>query len=275
VRRGWLSVFSTLAIGFVCLAAPLRAQFVYVANESSNNVSAYSIGANGALTPVPGSPFAAGTQPQSVAVDPTAKFAYVANLGVPPDFIGNNISAYSIGANGALTPVPGSPFAAGSRPALVAVDPTGRFAYVANAGIFPINGSVSAYSIGANGALTQVPGSPFAAGNSPNSVAVDPTAKFAYVANFNGNNVSAFSIGANGALTPVPGSPFAAGNSPFSVTVDPTGKFAYVANASSNNVSAFSIGANGALTPVPGSPFAAGTQPFWTASGAIRRAPSA
>jgi hypothetical protein len=26
VRRGWLSVFSTLAIGFVCLAAPLRAQ---------------------------------------------------------------------------------------------------------------------------------------------------------------------------------------------------------------------------------------------------------
>src|SRR5258705_6712773 len=66
VRRGWLSVFSMLAIGFVCLAAPLRAQFVYVANESGNNVSAYSIGANGALTPVPGSPFTTlpgGTKP--------------------------------------------------------------------------------------------------------------------------------------------------------------------------------------------------------------------
>ena len=32
VRRGWLSVFSTLAIGFVCLAAPLRAQFAYAAS---------------------------------------------------------------------------------------------------------------------------------------------------------------------------------------------------------------------------------------------------
>jgi 6-phosphogluconolactonase len=83
-RRGRLSFFSTLAIGFVCLAAPLQAQFVYVANASSNNVSAYSIGASGALIPVPGSPFAAGTQPQSVAVDPTGRFAYVANLGARP-----------------------------------------------------------------------------------------------------------------------------------------------------------------------------------------------
>jgi DNA-binding beta-propeller fold protein YncE len=82
VGRGWLSVFSTLAIGFVWLAAPLRAQFVYVAN-SGGNVSAYSIGANGALMPVPGSPFAAGSDPNSVAVDPTAKFAYVANAGAP------------------------------------------------------------------------------------------------------------------------------------------------------------------------------------------------
>jgi hypothetical protein len=39
VRRGWLSVFSTLAIGCVWLAAPLHAQFVYVANAGGNNVS--------------------------------------------------------------------------------------------------------------------------------------------------------------------------------------------------------------------------------------------
>jgi hypothetical protein len=95
VRRGWLSVFSTLAIGFLWLAAPLRAQFAYVANVGGNNVSAYSIGANGTLTPVAGSPFAAGFRPQSVAVDPTAKFAYVASAG-------RNVSAYSIGANAVL-----------------------------------------------------------------------------------------------------------------------------------------------------------------------------
>ncbi len=260
VRRGWLTVFSTLAIGFVWLASPLRAQFAYVANGDSNNVSAYSIGADGFLTPVPGSPFAAGNVPESVAVDPTAKFAYVANA------LSHNVSAYRIGADGALKPVEGSPFAAGKNPISVAVDPTGKFSYVAN-----YHGdNVSAYSIGADGALTQLTslGSPFAAGNSPVSVAVDPTAKFAYVAvdptakfayvvNGGTNNVSAYSIGADGALTPVPGSPFAAGFGPESLAVDPTGKFAYVANQPGKNFSAYSIGANGALTPVPGSPFAA------------------
>jgi 6-phosphogluconolactonase len=118
---------------------------------------------------------------------------------------------------------------------------------------------VSAYSIGANGALTPVRGSPFLAGSRPISVAVDPTGKFAYVADWYGDNVSAYSIGANGALTPVPGSPFLAGDLPASVAVDPTAKFAYVANARDNNVSAYSIGANGALTSLPGSPFAAGS----------------
>src|SRR5260221_578591 len=224
VRRGWLSVFSTLAIGFVCLAAPLRAQFAYVANIGSNNVSAYSIGGNGALMfNVPGSPFLAGSGPSSVAVDPTAKFAYVANIG------SNNVSAYSIGANGALTPLAslGSPFAAGTNPVSVAVDPTGKFAYVTNRGAPPaFNGSVSAYSIGANGALTPVPGSPFAAGTFSDSVAVDPTGKFAYVANGFSNNVSAYSIGADGALTPVPGSPFGAEMSPQSVAITPLVPFA-------------------------------------------------
>jgi DNA-binding beta-propeller fold protein YncE len=106
VRRGSLSVFSTFAIGFVCLAAPLRAQFVYVANANSSpgSVSAYSIGANGALMlNVPGSPFAAGNTPLSVAVDPTGKFAYVANTG--GNVSSGDVSAYSIGADGALTPI--------------------------------------------------------------------------------------------------------------------------------------------------------------------------
>jgi DNA-binding beta-propeller fold protein YncE len=110
--RGRLSVFSMLAIGLVCLAAPLRAQFAYVPNVGSNNVSAYSIGANGALTPVAGSPFATGFTPDSVAVNPTGKFAYVTNLS------DNNVSAYSIGADGVLTPVAGRPSQRGSTPTL-------------------------------------------------------------------------------------------------------------------------------------------------------------
>ena len=101
-------------------------EFVYVATSLSNNVSAYRIGFNGALTPVPGSPFATGLAPVSIAIAPAARYAYVASK------ISNNVSAYSISSNGALTPVPGSPFPAGIGPISVAVDPTGKFAYVVN-----------------------------------------------------------------------------------------------------------------------------------------------
>jgi hypothetical protein len=47
-----------------------------VANEFGNTVSAYSISANGALTPVAGSPFAAGSVPLSVATTPRVPFAW-------------------------------------------------------------------------------------------------------------------------------------------------------------------------------------------------------
>jgi len=50
-------------------------------------------------------------------------------------------------------------------------------------------------------AMTQLSGSPFATGNGPISVAVDPTGKFAYVANQKDSNVSAYRIGADGSLT--------------------------------------------------------------------------
>ncbi len=44
-------------------------RFIFAANVSSKNVSAYSIDrTTGTLTPVPGSPFAAGTGPATVRV---------------------------------------------------------------------------------------------------------------------------------------------------------------------------------------------------------------
>ncbi len=230
--------------------------FAYVTNLSDGTVSAYTINATtGALTAMAGSPFAAGADPDRVAVDPTGKFAYVTNNH------SGNVSAYTIDATtGALSAVAGSPFAAGSSPIGVAVDPTGKFAYVANNGSY----NVSAYTINATtGALTAVAGSPFAAGTYPYEVAVDPTGKFAYVPNAGSNNVSAYTINATtGALTAMAGSPFAAGSYPYGVAVDPTGTFAYVPNASSTNVSAYTINATtGALAAMAGSPFAAGADP--------------
>jgi 6-phosphogluconolactonase len=62
-----------------------------------------------------GSPFAS-SQPSSIAVDPTGKFAYVANS------VTNTVSAFAIApTSGALTPISGSPFPAGLQPAAIAI----------------------------------------------------------------------------------------------------------------------------------------------------------
>src|SRR5579863_2085234 len=70
-------------------------QFVIVANHTSNDVSVFAIDAgSGALTQVPGSPFPAGSYPDSVAIEPNGKFAYVVNQTYP--YFQGNISAYAI-----------------------------------------------------------------------------------------------------------------------------------------------------------------------------------
>jgi 6-phosphogluconolactonase (cycloisomerase 2 family) len=92
-------------------------------------------------------------------------------------------------------------------------------------------------------------------------VTVDPTGRFAYVANFGSDDVTAFRIDqATGALTEV-GTEVAAGDEPGSMTVDPSGRFAYTANDDSSDVTTFGIDqTTGALTEV-GTEVAAGTRP--------------
>ena len=134
----------------------------------------------GALTSIAGSSFTAKRFATGVAVHPSGKFVYVAAFSYP-GFSGN-ISGYTINpSTGALTSIAGSPFAAGGEPRGVAVDPSGKFVYVANSD----SGNVSGYTINLpTGALTPIAGSPFpAGGKAPNSVAVDPSGRFAYVAN--------------------------------------------------------------------------------------------
>ena len=241
-----------------CVTADPTGRFAYVttlglAVTIPGDVSGHTINAStGALAAIPGS-LSPAVFPNSVAVDPAGRFAYVTS--------NNGVLAYTIDAtSGALTTILGSPFHAGVGPSSVAVDPKGKFAYVANGA----GNNVSGHTIDATtGALTTIPGSPFPAGVLPSSVVVDPTGRFAYVANQLSDDVSGYTINAStGALTAIPGSPFPAMATAISVAVDPTGKFAYVANLGANSVSGYAIEAStGALTAIPGSPFPAGAGP--------------
>jgi len=87
-----------------------------VANYGGANLSAFTVAATGALTPVSGSPYRLGQAPMSVAVDPSGKFVYAANAG------SNNIMAFTINSStGGLTPIKGSPYSHDATPFAVAI----------------------------------------------------------------------------------------------------------------------------------------------------------
>ncbi len=142
-----------------------QGRFVLTANNyvsdpevAADGVSVSAIDpVTGALALVPGSPFAAGYQAVSVAVDPTGKFVYVLNS---VNYPASGISAFSIDSmTGALTPVAGVIAKAGANPINITVDPRGAFVYVACAD------GVWAFAIdGATGALSPVAGNQFAPG---------------------------------------------------------------------------------------------------------------
>ncbi len=256
---------SCVALLLFSLSVSVQAQktVVYASNSNSNNISAWTLDTTtGALTPIAGQPFAAGSEPNSVGIDPFHRFLYVTNESTSTT-LPSNVSAYTIDQiTGALTPVAGSPFAAGIAPNYARVHPSGLFLYCANEG----DQTISGYSINTTtGALTPIAGSPFATGvapgNNTDSIGFDPTGKFAYVSvNSSPGAVLAFTVNTTtGALTPVAGSPFTTGTNSDTVVVDPAGKFLYVGNFGSMDVSAFTINSStGALTPVAGSPFAIG-----------------
>jgi YVTN family beta-propeller protein len=217
-------------------------KFAYVVTGGAGgpfSVAMYTIDATtGALTSI--GTIAAGPVPISVAVDPAGNFVYVATENATPGSAGS-LSMYAINpTTGALASI--GTIAAGTDPVSVAVDLSGKFAYVTNSG----SNDVSMYTIDATtGALASI--GTIAAGTDPVSVAMDPSGKFAYVTNSGSNDVSMYSInGTTGSLTLI--GMIAAGLSPASIAIHPSGKFAYVTNSGSNDVSMYSIGSTGTLT---------------------------
>jgi 6-phosphogluconolactonase (cycloisomerase 2 family) len=91
--------------------------------------------------------------PLRVAVHPTARLAFVADVGA------NSVSSFAI-SSGVLTQAAG-PVPTGQHPFQVAVDPSGRFVYVVN----KLDNNIAAFSVDTTtGALTPLANSPFPAG---------------------------------------------------------------------------------------------------------------
>jgi 6-phosphogluconolactonase len=133
--------------------------YVYVSLQSLG-VQVLTLGTGGALstgtTPTFLPPLKTSTSPADygLASDPNSKFLFVCELNT-------GLRVLSIGTSGTLNEITGSPYATGTGPTGVVLDPTGSYVYVANKG----SNNISAFTLTlASGKLAVVSGSPFSSG---------------------------------------------------------------------------------------------------------------
>lgn len=144
---------------------------------------------------------------------------------------------------------------AGTLPGAITSSPNSSTVYVAdqvNLANAPAGNNVFVYTVNGGGALSL--SATYPAGNTPSSIAIDPSGTHLYVANAVDSNISAFSV--SGITLSSLGN-YAAGNYPVAIVVDPRlGQFVYVGNYLGSNVSGFELNtANDTLVNSVNTPF--------------------
>jgi 6-phosphogluconolactonase (cycloisomerase 2 family) len=159
--------------GASVMAASPGANLLYSVDSANSNVDAFTVSSAGqTLQETTGSPYPVPFNPQSLTMGPSGNFLYVVNENhayqtnyAASQYTGD-VSAFAINpGTGALVQVPGSPFAAGTNPVSVVVDPTGSFVYTTStmytsgySGFAQVEG----FSIDpSSGSLTPLPGIPW------------------------------------------------------------------------------------------------------------------
>lgn len=252
-------------------------QFVFAISGDGSGVNSFTVGSDGTLTLVQGSPFPLPStfEPlpniSALAIDPSGSVLYATDSGQ------NLIAEFQINPyTGSLnaSSVGFDPLQSGvSFPEQAVVLPGGNYLYATDEYINSVNpdgdqyAGISAFSIDPSGSLSLIADSPsqLPSSSQPGQIVATPDGSFVYAAltnNISYGPIAGFSVNATtGALTPIAGSPFPS-NSPsftqtYSLAMHPSGKFLYAFNLNGNSISAFAINSStGALTPVNGSPFA-------------------
>jgi 6-phosphogluconolactonase (cycloisomerase 2 family) len=226
--------------------------FVYVESDdpAGNAIFGFRRHDDGSLTPLPGSPYPAGgfgitptfnlgpfDSDQNVIVNSDHTLLFAVNGG------SDTIAVFSIGTNGALMPVPGSPFpSGGSNPVSVGLSNDDVLCVVnqdqdrGHPGLFLPN--YTSFKVSSKGQLTPIPNSTIFvdAGSSPSQALISPDGGLLFGAEFLGGLLRTLRIANNGRLVPgmaqsLPPGEFAdtgAAPDPLGLAVHPTVKLLYV-----------------------------------------------
>ena len=234
-------------------------KYLLVANYKGGSIASVETNPDGSLGKVVANIFHSGrsvdtlrqTQPyaHSVRLDPSNRFALVADLGVDRLFVYRFDSA-----NGMLSPnnPPYVSVTPGSGPRHTAFHPNGRFLYLVN----EMSSTVTTYQWDpSSGKLTELQiSSTLPAGysgkNACAEIEVSHNGKFLYASNRGHESIAVFSVNRkSGKISLVENVP-SLGHSPRNFTFDPTGKWFVVTNHLSNNAVVYKVNKrNGHLTP--------------------------
>lgn len=163
LASGQLTSVATTPAGVApfAIAEDPTARFVYVTDQTANQLIGYLVQTNGSVNAMINGPFATGLFPQGVVADPRGKFLYVTNLNT------STVNGY------AIDPATGTPSGVasngvtttGTAPKCVTLEPAqGIYLYTAN----NQDNSVSGMQIDAHsGALVNIQNTPFNAASHP------------------------------------------------------------------------------------------------------------
>ncbi len=203
--RGWMN-----PIGVV--VSP-NGQYLYVTNFLTSTISMFAIGADGGLTSLPGSPILTrGLGPVGIQFTPDGRYVYVEY------FFTSTVAGYAVQPDGMLSPTAQPPQSTGGvLPLYLAVTRHGGFVYVSN--LFTASGThagnVAGFSIGADGALTPVPGGPVSTGGLlPESFAFTADLRHMFVGNRISFTLTTLARAPDGSLSLEPQAPVPIGGSP-------------------------------------------------------------
>jgi 6-phosphogluconolactonase (cycloisomerase 2 family) len=241
--------------------------YVYVDDNTvgTNTIAAFSRHADGSLTPLQGSPFAAGGggTGHGLASQGAIQRSIDGRFVVAVDAGSNQISVLRVQNDGSLKLLPGGVISSGGTlPVSVAVHD--NLVYVANAG--PSDSNYTGFTLSPSGRLAPLAGSTVALpdGSQPGDVTFNSTGTNLIGARVGTSVIDSFSVGTNGLLTAAPDSPFTAqAAGPFGSEFNPANPSQlFVSNAHAGtgqgSVSAFSSAADGTLSSIGSSPIANG-----------------
>ena len=245
-----------------------NAVYVESNDPKGNAILAYRRGADGSLTPLPGSPFptgGAGVTPsfnlgpfdsdQEIVVDPAKGLLFAVNGG------SDTIAVFKIREGGSLAPVAGSPFpSGGSNP--VSLGLAGDVLCVVNKDEDPGHPGQSlpnytSFRVSPKGRLAPIPGATVddENGSDPSQALVAPGGRLLFGADFLGGALRSFGIDPRGqldarAVLPLPAAEFADTGKPplpLGLAAHPTRPLLYVGFVTINRIGVYTYDRSGDL----------------------------